>query len=199
VSGVASAASEPGRTIQGVTRWRLRGSGWRDAWLPPWAELVVGCVLLIFSWEWFWETTGAVWDGWHKVVGTLATVLGPWFIWRSQRRWAPPDDLFPVFLREQLAAEHLAPREGHTAEWLLGQIGKYGIHVFPIWVDDDMNRRELEGISATESWQPDTGMPRVAAELLQADDQKPVYEALTRLYSTLNRLYAPGGPGTPPD
>jgi hypothetical protein len=51
--------------------------------LTPTEELLVGCVLLVLSWEWFWETTGAIWDIWHNwrgVVGTVVAVLGPWFI-----------------------------------------------------------------------------------------------------------------------
>jgi len=47
---------------------------WRD-WLAPGVELMVGLVLLVLSWEWFWETTGAVWENWHKIVGTISAFL----------------------------------------------------------------------------------------------------------------------------
>jgi hypothetical protein len=44
---------------------------WFDAWLsPPEAELLVGLALFLLSWEWFWETVGAIWDNWHNIVGT---------------------------------------------------------------------------------------------------------------------------------
>jgi hypothetical protein len=60
---------------------------WRDAWLsPPEAELIVGLGLFLLSWEWFWETGGAVWQNWHNVVGTIATVLSWTFIYRAWKR-----------------------------------------------------------------------------------------------------------------
>jgi len=65
---------------------RLHRSAWQDAWLTPTAELVVGCVFLVLSWEWFWETSGAIWQDWHRRLGTVATVLGPWFVYRAWRR-----------------------------------------------------------------------------------------------------------------
>jgi len=55
-------------------------SGWRDAWLSSGWELLVGGVLLILSYEWFWETAGGIWQTWHNGIGTAAAVLGPWFI-----------------------------------------------------------------------------------------------------------------------
>jgi hypothetical protein len=59
---------------------------WRDAWLSPGAELLVGIVLFVLSWEWFWETAGGVWETWHKVVGTIATPLSWYFIYRAWER-----------------------------------------------------------------------------------------------------------------
>jgi hypothetical protein len=41
---------------------------WRDAWLPPGEELVAGCVLLVLSSSWFWESIGAIWENWHNRV-----------------------------------------------------------------------------------------------------------------------------------
>jgi predicted RNA-binding Zn-ribbon protein involved in translation (DUF1610 family) len=53
---------------------------------PSWFELIVGCVLLIVSWEWFWETTGGVWTTWRKVIGAVAVFLSPWFIHHAWKR-----------------------------------------------------------------------------------------------------------------
>lgn len=60
--------------------------GWRDAWLLPGEELWVGCILLVLSGAWFWETTGAIWENWHNRIGTVAVVLGPWFVYRAWMR-----------------------------------------------------------------------------------------------------------------
>jgi hypothetical protein len=59
---------------------------WRDAWLSPVAELIVGIGLLLFSFEWFWESTGGVWRNWHTVVGAFATVLCWPFMYRAWKR-----------------------------------------------------------------------------------------------------------------
>jgi len=84
----AQPASEPVPTIRVVRRrwWRRNRGGVWDLWLPPWAELIVGCALLVLSWEWFWETTGAIWQTWHNGVGTVAAVLSAWFIYRAWKR-----------------------------------------------------------------------------------------------------------------
>ncbi len=72
---------------------------WEDASVDPGVELVVGCVLLVVSWSWFWQTGGAVWDTWHNGLGAVAAVLGPWFIRRGWTRrrttylpWPPRTD-----------------------------------------------------------------------------------------------------------
>jgi hypothetical protein len=57
-----------------------------DLWLAPGVELVVGCVLLVLSWGWFWESTGAVWHTWHNGIGTVAVVLSAWFVYRAWKR-----------------------------------------------------------------------------------------------------------------
>jgi hypothetical protein len=59
---------------------------WQDAWLSPGWELIVGCALLILSWEWFWQSTGAIWDNWHNRIGTVAAVLSLRFIYRAWTR-----------------------------------------------------------------------------------------------------------------
>ena len=61
-------------------------NSWRDAWLSPGAELIVGLGLFLLSWEWFWETMGAVWENWRNVVGTIATFLSWRFIYRAWTR-----------------------------------------------------------------------------------------------------------------
>ena len=61
-------------------------NSWRDAWLSPGAELIVGLVLVHVSWNWFWETGGAVWSTWHNAVGTIATFLCWYFIYRAWER-----------------------------------------------------------------------------------------------------------------
>lgn len=61
-------------------------AGGRDAWLPPTAELVVGCIILVLSAS-FWTSAdaGAIWDvhHWRTNVGAI---LGPWFVYRAWRR-----------------------------------------------------------------------------------------------------------------
>jgi hypothetical protein len=59
---------------------------WRDAWLSPGAELIIGLVLLVLSYEWFWETGGAVWQTWHRGVGAIAAVLCWILIYRAWDR-----------------------------------------------------------------------------------------------------------------
>lgn len=59
---------------------------WRDAWLTPGVEMVVGIVLFVLSWEWFWESTGSIFQTWHNVVGTIATVLSWTFMIRAWNR-----------------------------------------------------------------------------------------------------------------
>lgn len=59
---------------------------WRDAWLGPGAELLVGCILLMISVYWFWESAGAIWQTWRAGFGTVAVVLGPWFVYRRASR-----------------------------------------------------------------------------------------------------------------
>ena len=50
------------------------------------ANNFVGLALFLLSWEWFWETAGGVWENWHNVVGTVATVLSWNFIYRAWKR-----------------------------------------------------------------------------------------------------------------
>ena len=48
--------------------------------------MVVGIVLFVLSWEWFWESTGSIFQTWHNVVGTIATVLSGTFMIRAWKR-----------------------------------------------------------------------------------------------------------------
>jgi hypothetical protein len=40
-------------------------------------------VLLVLSWEWFWETTGSIFQTWRNGVGAAAAILGPLFIYHA--------------------------------------------------------------------------------------------------------------------
>jgi hypothetical protein len=53
---------------------------------PADVELAVGCVLLVLSWEWFWESTGSIFETWRSVVGAVAAILGPFFIIHGWKR-----------------------------------------------------------------------------------------------------------------
>lgn len=61
-------------------------SRWPDAWLTPEWELLVGCVLLVFSGWWWFVSRGAIWEGWQNILSTLTVVLGPWFVHRAWKR-----------------------------------------------------------------------------------------------------------------
>jgi hypothetical protein len=43
-------------------------------------------VLLVLSWEWFWETTGSIFQTWRNGVGAAAAILGPLFIYHAWKR-----------------------------------------------------------------------------------------------------------------
>jgi hypothetical protein len=164
--------------------------GLLDVWLPPEFELALGCVVLIVSWEWFWMTGGAVWGGWHNRIGTLAVVLGPWFITRAWKRRPPPPYGFPEWLRERLAAE-LEPNQQGSARWLQEKFSELGVELYPLWEEDE--ERELHGTSAYVTYGADE-MCGIAAyatyrdgglymtrELLRAEDEQAVCAALERL------------------
>jgi hypothetical protein len=67
---------------------------WHDAWLSATQELIVGCVLLVVSGWWWFSMQGAIWQGWHNVLATVATVLGPRFVYRAWKR-GPEDVPWP--------------------------------------------------------------------------------------------------------
>lgn len=104
---VRTTAHDPGA----VKLLRLVGR-WEDASVAPWAELVLGCVLLVVSWSWFWESSGAIWDTWRKAVGAVAVVLGPWLIHRGWTRrrttyvpWPPRPDETESEAIERISSE----------------------------------------------------------------------------------------------
>jgi hypothetical protein len=67
---------------------------WLDAWLDPLLELIIGCILLVLSGYYFWHSTTAIWEDWGTGFGTVATVVGPWFVHRAWSRRAEvlPED-----------------------------------------------------------------------------------------------------------
>ena len=64
----------------------MDSGSWLDAWLDETMELIVGCVLLVVSGWWWFDSRGAIWDGWRNVLATLTVVLGPWFVSRAWKR-----------------------------------------------------------------------------------------------------------------
>ena len=65
---------------------------WQDAWLTAEQELLVGCVLLVVSGWWWFSMHGAIWHGWHNVLATMATVLGPCLVYRAWKRHGQEED-----------------------------------------------------------------------------------------------------------
>ena len=55
---------------------------WLDAWIDPTVEVIVGSILLVLSGYYFWHTTHAIWHDWGTRFGTVAVILGPWFVYR---------------------------------------------------------------------------------------------------------------------
>jgi hypothetical protein len=51
--------------------------------MDPTMEIVVGCVLLVLSGLYFWDTAGAIWENWGNRFGTIAVILGPYFVNRA--------------------------------------------------------------------------------------------------------------------
>jgi hypothetical protein len=59
---------------------------WYDEWLDETVELIVGCVLLVFSGWWWFDSRGSILNGWRNVLSTLTVVLGPWLVSRAWKR-----------------------------------------------------------------------------------------------------------------
>jgi hypothetical protein len=59
---------------------------WYDLWLDEGDELAVGCILLVLSGWWWFDSRGPIWDGWRNVLATLTVVLGPLFVNRAWKR-----------------------------------------------------------------------------------------------------------------
>lgn len=57
-----------------------------DAWLAPEWELFVGCVLLVFSGWWWFDSRGGVWEGWKNILSTVTVFLGPYLVHRAWTR-----------------------------------------------------------------------------------------------------------------
>lgn len=64
----------------------MTSRSWQDVWLGETEELFLGCILLVLSGWWWFDSRGPIWDGWHNVLATLTVVLGPWFVSRAWRR-----------------------------------------------------------------------------------------------------------------
>lgn len=73
------------RAAHELVRNRRRGS-WFDLWLTDSEELLLGCVLLVISGWWWFESRGAVWEGWKNVASTATVVLAPWLVNRAWSR-----------------------------------------------------------------------------------------------------------------
>jgi hypothetical protein len=69
-----------------MLRAPVDSGSWYDVWLDETLELVVGCVLLVLSGWWWFDSRGAITDGWRNVLSTLTVVLGPWFVQRAWKR-----------------------------------------------------------------------------------------------------------------
>ena len=67
-------------------RHLIADGSWKDAWLPPAWELILGCILLVSS-AGFWDSPDSdaisdvdYWDT------TLGAIIGVWFVYRAWKR-----------------------------------------------------------------------------------------------------------------
>lgn len=109
----------------------MDSGSWYDEWLNEGMELFIGCILLVVSGWWWFDSRGAIWDGWRNVLASLTVVLGPLFVIRAWIRRAERDpglrDWSAVWLWEHdHLPEDVQQRISEPTHIVLG-LGPYGL------------------------------------------------------------------------